>query len=261
MSNDLILALETATRGGSLALLGDGSLIASSTGIADESHSITLLSRIESLLDDANLALRDVDLYSTAAGPGSFTGLRIGLATMKAFAATFNRPCIGVPTLEAIAFAGGPSEYTYALLPAGRGEVFAQVFSVATPGDEMPVVPVTGPEHIPPSVLLKRISEARSIHWAGPGAHLYKELIQKRATELGIKFVEEHFNEHTHDVGTTSVSAGVSNDMLWSLAPNVEQLAEYVAILALKRRSDAQGHRPEDLRAIYVRPSDAEMNK
>lgn len=234
MPNDLILSLETATRGGSLALMHGGSLLASSTGIADESHSISLLSRIESLLKDASISLRDIDCFATASGPGSFTGLRIGLATMKAFAAVFNRPCIGIPTLEAIAFAAGSgAECIYALLPAGRGEVFSQLFSGA------PSVA----EHIPPNVLLERVAVERRICWAGPGAHLYKDLIQERAVELGITFAE----------------FGIATR--WTLAPNVEQLAKYVAILALTQLNNGTEYRPEDLRAIYVRPSDAELNK
>ena len=347
MSNDLIFSLETATRSGSLALMRGGLLIASSTGIEDESNSVNLLSRIQSLLDDTHIALRDIKLFATASGPGSFTGLRIGLATIKAFAATFDRSCIGVPTLEAIAYASGAPGYTYALLPAGRGEVFAQMFrgtagATGTAGvspagraqyeagfdnestcesttralraleaSETPAIPVTPAEHNPPDILLKRICERSSIHWAGSGAHLYKALIRERASELGIEFVEEVRNEGDRlasashadesstladarvsavsgdesstladarvsavsgdesstlaDVRVSAVSgAGVksaSHDVRWTLAQNEEQLAKYVAILAEQRVNNTQPNRAEDLRAIYVRPSDAELNK
>jgi len=232
------LSLETATRAGSLALLRGQEVIAASLGVAEESHSVNLLSQIEELLKGANVSLSDINLYATAAGPGSFTGLRIGLATIKAFAATFKRPCIGVPTLAAIALAAGVSERTYALLPAGRGEVFAQLFSVS---QTMRVSPLSEAEHLPPDVLLERFAHADSIRWAGAGAQLYSHLILERARSLEISFEE---------------GEGVA----WTLAPDVQELAEPIALLALQQASDNERHGAKDLHAIYVRPSDAELN-
>lgn len=243
----LTLSLETATRAGSLALLRSHTLLASSQGVAEESHSVNLLAQIEALLADAKVSLSDIELYATAAGPGSFTGLRIGLATIKAFAATFNRPCIGVPTLSAIAFAAGLSGRTYALLPAGRGEVFAQLFSVGS----LPLVtPLTAAEHIPPQALLERINDTHALRWAGPGAQLYAPLIRDRARELEISIKEP---EEMH-------SSAMEASGHWSLAPDVQELAKPIAWLAIKQASDNDRHGAEDLHAIYVRPSDAELN-
>jgi tRNA threonylcarbamoyladenosine biosynthesis protein TsaB len=222
---DLTLSLETATRAGSLALLRGRAVIASSSGVAGENHSVNLLSQIEALLLSACVGLRDIDLYATAAGPGSFTGLRIGLATIKAFAATFKRPCLGVPTLAAVALAGGVSPNTCALLPAGRGEVFAQLFKVEA---ENLVTPLSEAEHLPPNTLLERLEETRTLLFAGPGAQLYASLITEREG--------------------------------WTLTPESELLAEQVALLALQQASDNDRHGAEDLHAIYVRPSDAELN-
>lgn len=243
----LTLSLETATRAGSLALLRGHTLLASSKGVAEESHSVNLLAQIEALLAGAKISLGDINLYATAAGPGSFTGLRIGLATIKAFAATFKRQCIGVPTLEAIALAAGVSGRTYALLPAGRGEVFAQLFSVSP---LMVVSPLTEAEHVPPELLLERLDDAHALRWAGAGAHLYARLIRVRALELGISFKEQE----------EANSSTIEESRQWTLAPDVQELAEPVALLALQRTSDNERHEAEDLHAIYVRPSDAELN-
>ncbi|HEY0544515.1 MAG TPA: tRNA (adenosine(37)-N6)-threonylcarbamoyltransferase complex dimerization subunit type 1 TsaB [Pyrinomonadaceae bacterium] len=243
----LILSLETATRAGSLALLRGDTPLASSKGVAQESHSVNLLAQIEALLREANVSLSDIELYATAAGPGSFTGLRIGLATIKAFAATFKRPCIGVPTLSAIAFAAGISRRTCALLPAGRGEVFAQLFSVSP---QMIVSPLNKAEHIPPQALLERLNDARTLRWAGAGAQLYAHLIRERARELEISFEEQE----------EATSPAMEESERWTLAPDVQELAEPIARLALQRTSDNERHGAEDLRAIYVRPSDAELN-
>jgi tRNA threonylcarbamoyladenosine biosynthesis protein TsaB len=127
----LILSLETATLGGSV-FLGRGSVqLAARIGNPQVSQSSSLLQDISDSLEEANVPLQDVDLFACASGPGSFTGLRIGIATLKALAASLKRPCIGIPTLQAVAQAAGYSSATIAVLPAGRGEVFAQMFSVS----------------------------------------------------------------------------------------------------------------------------------
>jgi tRNA threonylcarbamoyl adenosine modification protein YeaZ len=136
----IILAIETATRAGSVAVSRAEQILASTTGDASSSHSTDLIENVDSILRASGLELRDVDLFAAAIGPGSFTGLRIGLATVKSLAVATNKKCIGVSTLAAVAHAAGNSERTVALLPAGRGEVFAQMLSVAadqvTPLDE-----------------------------------------------------------------------------------------------------------------------------
>src|SRR5213593_4045257 len=118
----LTLSLETATLAGSISISRGPNILASSSGDPAVSHSNTLLADIDELFSRVNLSLREIELFAVASGPGSFTGLRIGLATVKALAVTMNRPCVGVPTLEAIAHSAGSSEATVTLLPAGRGE-------------------------------------------------------------------------------------------------------------------------------------------
>ena len=105
----LILSFETATLGGSV-WLGRGALeLATTIGDPAVSHSNSLLSDINHCLSDAGVSLEQVDLFACASGPGSFTGLRIGIATLKALAATLHRPCVGMPTLDAVAHAAGVS--------------------------------------------------------------------------------------------------------------------------------------------------------
>ena len=128
--NPVILSVETATRLGSVCLSRRNEVVVSVAGENVGSHSNTLLRQIQEVLARAQVSLGEVDLFAAASGPGSFTGLRIGLATIKGLAATLNRPCIGVPTLQAVALSGGISASSVAILPAGRGEVFAQRFAV-----------------------------------------------------------------------------------------------------------------------------------
>ena len=245
----LILSIETATRTGSVAITSGQRLIASREGAAQSSHSTTLLSDIDAILKEAGASLRDVDLFAVAVGPGSFTGLRIGLATAKSFAATLSRPCVGIPTLFAVAHAAGASERTLAMLPAGRGEVFAQLLSV---GENGAVRAAGSAVHLPPRTLLDLAGDIFPLKWAGEGAHLHAAAIRDQALTNSIEFRGEGHEGHT---------SPPPKERLWVLAPPVRALAGVVAALGLRQFESGDACRPEDLRAIYVRPSDAELNE
>src|SRR5712691_6205053 len=154
----LILAVETSTRAGSVSLARGGEVLSAVLGDASSSHSTDLIDNIERVLRKGNAKLFDVDLFAVSVGPGSFTGLRIGLATVKAFAACAQKPCAPVSTLAAIAHAAGDSEMTVSILPAGRGEVYAQAFSVRA---EI-VSAVDGAAHLKPAELLEKYGNART---------------------------------------------------------------------------------------------------
>jgi tRNA threonylcarbamoyladenosine biosynthesis protein TsaB len=246
----LILSLETATRAGSIAVSLGQSILSSAVGDPELSHSNDLLRLIRSALADAKVSLRDIEVFAASVGPGSFTGLRIGLATIKSFAATLERPCVGVPTLEAIAYSAGASDNTLALLPAGRGEVFAQLFSVDGAGN---VEAFDGPTHLAPHKLLDQLgSQPFVLTLTGEGAQLYAELIRERALAQGIEYIENLKATR----GTLA-----QGQRAWLFKPSSTVLAESVAARALKRYRAGQACRPETLRAIYVRPSDAELKE
>ena len=222
----LILAVETATLAGSLALTRGEELIASVSGDPAVSHSNTLLADLDKLLSRTTFKLADIDLFAVAVGPGSFTGLRIGIATVKGLAATLAKPCAAVPTLQAVALAGGVSEASVALLPAGRGEVFAQLFSVSADA----VTALDEPSHIAPQKMIDKYSSLEKAVWCGEGALAQRELIE---------------------------SSAAAKD--WRVAPRTDNLARYVAALSLRKFNRGEMTAPDALQAIYVRPSDAEL--
>jgi tRNA threonylcarbamoyladenosine biosynthesis protein TsaB len=243
----LLLSLETATRAGSIALVRGEALLASRAGDAQISHSTNLLENIKAVLGEAGVNLREIDIFAAATGPGSFTGLRIGLATVKSFAATLARPCIGIQTLHAVAHAAGESRCTIAMLPAGRGEVYAQRLAVYGTGA---VQPLSAPTNKAPLSLLDNVSTLRQLKWAGEGAHVFAEEIKARALSEGIAFQ------------TTDSQTLISNDEeRWALINSPEVLAVNVATLALSLARAGDITLPRDLQAIYVRPSDAELNQ
>ena len=102
----LILALDSTAQVGSVALCEDEKLIAEYTLNTGHTHSETLLPMVESVLKISGYTVDDVDLFVCTAGPGSFTGVRIGAATVKGIAFGKDKPCIGVSTLEALALNG-----------------------------------------------------------------------------------------------------------------------------------------------------------
>jgi tRNA threonylcarbamoyladenosine biosynthesis protein TsaB len=219
----LILAIDTATLGGSVCLARGDSILVSRIGDSAISHSNSLLRDINSCLDEAAVKLTEIDLFAAASGPGSFTGLRIGLATVKALSRTLDRPCVGIPTLRAVAHASGPSNATVAMLPAGRGEVFVQLLSVSA---DYSVIELDVPAHLPPRKVLDKYGSQEHLKWSGEGAHINRLLL---------------------------------TEPTWILAPREDNLSKHVAALALRQFETGHLIKPESLRAIYVRPSDAEL--
>ena len=244
----LILSIDTATRAGSVAITRGEVLLSEQSGEAAISHSAHLLQSVSKALEDAGASLSDIDIFAAAAGPGSFTGLRIGLATVKSFAATLARSCVGVPTLYAVAGTAGESMRTLALLPAGRGEVFAQLVTVERGGN---VHPLDAPVHLTPQKLLEKVREEKRLKWAGEGALIHAEAIKAQAFRKGILFCDEAEDDCIEG----------SNEPQWTLAPSQGILAIQIARQALLRVRAGEIESPERLRAIYVRPSDAELNK
>ena len=98
-----VLGIETSGKIASCAIMRGGVLLGESTFLTKLTHSQVILPLVNRTLSDCGLSLHDVDLFAVAAGPGSYTGLRIGIAAVKGICAT-GKPCIGVSTLEALAW-------------------------------------------------------------------------------------------------------------------------------------------------------------
>ena len=128
----LSLAVDTSTLSGSLAILREERVMALVGAAVEETYSSRLFRHLRFLLAENNLRMEDFGLFSVASGPGSFTGLRVGLAAVKGWAEAFGKPVAGVSVLEAIvARATSPEPLAAALLDARRGQVFAGVYGRA----------------------------------------------------------------------------------------------------------------------------------
>ena len=124
-----ILSIDTSALVASVALCEDENVLAEYTVNNGNTHSETLLPMVESVLGFFALDVKDIDAFAVSAGPGSFTGVRIGAATLKGLAFDSGKPCIEVSTLEAIAYNLRTHKgLVCPVMNARRGQVYTAVF-------------------------------------------------------------------------------------------------------------------------------------
>ena len=230
-----ILALDTSTHAGSVALRRDGELLGEHVGSADVPHARRLPGEVLDLLRVCGVPLGEVTLYAVASGPGAFTGLRIGIATIQGLAFAHGRPVVGISALEAIAH-------------AVRAEAAAAASRCSRPGWTPPAARcsrpcstrcgdgqlacVEAPAVASPEATLARWSgfvSGRRVLFAGGGAVRYQQAI---AAALGNR-------------GLT--------------VPRVPVLAAVIAELAEAAAARGLAAPPHALRPLYVRRPDAEL--
>lgn len=162
----LILSLETSTRSGGVALLRGNEVLAERAGKENSSQSAQLLSDIREILQKNDLNLNQINLLAVAVGPGSFTGLRIGLATAKALATALKIPIAGISTLEAAASCSEKDGEICVVLPAGRNEYFAQSFKK---GGQNGLKRASEIEIYTVKNLIEICAEKNNLHWISTG--------------------------------------------------------------------------------------------
>lgn len=217
----LILSLDTTTTAGSCALCADGRLLREQASDPAVSQAARLPADLIALLAAQHVPLQDVDAFAVGIGPGSFTGLRVGIATMQGLAVAMEKPLVGISAFDALATIAGREIRVATWIDAWRGEVFAALYEG---GREIEPASVE-----PPARLLARYAGAPTL-FTGDGAALYRSDIQR---VLGS---EARFAD-----------------------PVVPLLAGTIASLAADVL--ARGHRPlpHAIRPLYVRRSDAEL--
>ena len=125
----ILLAFESSAKAAGAALYRDGSFLGETLQLSGQTHSRTLLEIAEDLLSTCRLTVDDVSAVAVAAGPGSFTGLRIGIAAAKGFAWGRQIPCVGVSTLEAMARGAAVTDGVYVCcMDARRAQVYNAIF-------------------------------------------------------------------------------------------------------------------------------------
>jgi tRNA threonylcarbamoyladenosine biosynthesis protein TsaB len=170
-----ILAIETSTMMGGVAIMDQTGLIAEYCLNIKATHSERLMRTIDQVLKDSGLELKDLDGYAVSIGPGSFTGLRIGVSTVKGLALTTKKPIAAIPTLDALAFNIPFSRYNVCpMLDARKKEVYTALYSFT---DEGELSKLKEDSVIKPELFLSEIKEPTV--FLGEGANIYRELIKK----------------------------------------------------------------------------------
>jgi tRNA threonylcarbamoyladenosine biosynthesis protein TsaB len=225
-----LLAVDTSTLTGAVGLLDGGRAVAESRVNVAVTHGERLLAAIDALLRAARWRLGDVEGFAVALGPGSFTGLRIGITTVKSLAFATGRPVVGVPTLDALAwmlpFCAFP---VCPMLDARKGEVYAALYRTQ-------------------DGRLETLAAARAI---APAA-LAEELARDVATP--IVFLGD-------GVATCVPALAAALGPRARLAPGSLRVSSGLAVAELGAEALGRGEMadPAALVPIYLRPSEAEL--
>jgi tRNA threonylcarbamoyladenosine biosynthesis protein TsaB len=224
-----ILAIDTSTRVGSIALVEGPLLKAQNILDIRATHNQRLLPGIERILTDAGWSLDDLDGFAVSLGPGSFTGLRIGLSIVKGLAWATGKPLVGVPTLDGLA--ANVSFVPYMICPildARKGEIYAALYRQ---GDEGIPERLTSYMAIKPEEMLALISETTVI--IGDGLLSHGDYLRR---ELG--------------------------NLLVLAPPHLSVIhASSLAWLGWHRLRSGEFEDVSSCTPLYVRPSEAELNR
>ena len=237
----LILSLDTTTPKPSCAVARDGVVINEAPIDASRQLALQLPGALRDILDLSAVALEEIDALAVATGPGSFTGLRIGIATMQGLAFGRGKPLIGVSGLTALRAVASPAFLGSRIatwVDAWRGDVYAALFEdgreigepvVAKPSE---LLEALAPRQMTPYTEASSASFANDVLFIGDGVETYRELIVSR-------------------LGHAARLAD----------PAVPLLAAVIAMLATIEYKNGHRPPPHAIRPMYVRRSDAELAK
>ncbi len=182
-----ILAVDSATRSCSVAVRVGDRLAAETTVVSDRTHSVHLMRMIREVLVLANSNLAALDGLAVSVGPGSFTGLRIGISTVKGLALAGGKPCVGVSSLEVLASGCLPGgRGIWALMDARKGDVYAGHYRECDGGLER-----VAPEGLLPLEAVLRTVDTPHV-FVGDGAQRYQARIRDVLGELAAFAPAEH---------------------------------------------------------------------
>lgn len=168
-----ILGIDTSSRFLSIAVSEDRDIIREESHLLDRKHSSLLVPKIDKLLKKIHIAINKIDAFVIGLGPGSFTGLRIGVSTVKGFGISLGKPCIGVSSIDAIACNADQRQgLIVPVIDAKRAQVYAAIY--ARKGDQ--VIRESGYLLIPIEKLMRKIKG--QVVFLGDGVSLYRDKIE-----------------------------------------------------------------------------------
>lgn len=192
-----ILAIDTASTVCSVAILENNKLFAHKTMDDEKTHSQKLMPLLQGLFSEMNLTLKEIDLFGVDIGPGSFTGIRIGMATIKAFCDVYQKPVCGISSLETLAYHAKDfceDSLICSMIDAKHGNVYVGFFSY-TNGI---YVPIQEPQFDSMTHLLNSCQLFKKpIIFVGNASILFQDMIQSKLHEQAI-FIPKIEKNKTH---------------------------------------------------------------
>jgi tRNA threonylcarbamoyladenosine biosynthesis protein TsaB len=225
----IILGIDTATPQVSCALSGPDGPLASFQAVQGRRHAEILAPAIEFICHQAGIDLQDLGAIAVDAGPGLFTGLRVGVATGNALAAALNLPMVGISSLDVLAAAAGgpPGQLIAAVVDARRAEVYWALYRVSPEGVDRLTDPAVDPPDVVAGQLASRAEECLAV---GDGALRYAEQLST-ATKVYLAGPERAY-------------------------PSAAGLVQLARPLAVKGNTVASG----GLTPVYLRKADVRIN-
>ena len=252
-----ILSLDTSTQVSSVAVLKEGRLASEITMQAKLTHSETLLPHIEQALRMAGVKKEELTGIAVSIGPGSFTGLRIGLAAAKAMSYALRIPIVGVPSLEALALHYRvPGVTIFALMDAQKKNVYVEQLAWQREGSDLALA-VQSPVKVQP--LADVLAEAGKLAAVGQTVVLVGDIVQKRfAGKDGRRAGKMQLPDGVLD-GRRAGKMQLPDGVLLPPPELVLPRASHVAWLGAERLAKGEADNVMDLEPIYIRKSEAEL--
>lgn len=230
-----ILAIDTSTTSGSIALVESGKVIVKKDEERVEAHAKWLMGAIEVLFEEAGTTIKDIDIIAIGTGPGSFTGLRIGVSTVKGLSWALGKPTYGVSTLRALAMNVTGPALICPVLDARKKQVYAALYRVNSSSNEAndDLEEVMGDQAISVAGLceeIERRGKGEAPVFLGTGLEQYKDSLLSSVE--GAKF-----------------------------APKEDWRIRAVNIALIAERDGSEPIPPESLVPLYRRKSEAEINE
>lgn len=222
-----ILALDTTSLGCSVAIWDDHAIVAELNIEKKETHSKHVMDMVDSVFRVSNLTIMDMDAFAVAKGPGSFTGLRIGMSTIKGLCFATGKPLVGVSSLEALAL--GASEFGLPVCPivdARKNEVYLACYTF---NDGLPYI-LKAPCAVAPEMVCEGIDNLTL--FLGTGVDVFGEIIRMKLGDRAV-FPDASFHQIR---------------------------ARHVAELGYQRLFQDRADETVSLTPTYIRKSDAEIN-
>ena len=225
-----MLGIDSSTQVNTIALLQDGKLLCETVLNTNKNHSQRLMPMIDILLKEAGLTVEDLDGVAVSSGPGSFTGLRIGMTTAKALAWSLGKPIVGIPSLDGIAFnAQGVTGTICPILNARRNQVYTAIYKM----DKGELERISDYMAIEPAELVMKLQNHTQITMLGDG-------------------IEEFISIFTESLGDKLAIPSSANRL---------PRASHIAYLGWKRLLKGEEDDVINLTPLYIRKADAEMDK